>query len=499
MTESEVPRLHPEVLEVVFSHLDGKSLARCEQVCKLWNELVQRISQRTDIWKRCCEKEIDRGTRLEVLDKSFPSWHLSCLSEAEWREVYKNWCQWQHLDSWGYKTRTICEDTHIAPVTCMRTSGTSVVTGHHYGDVFLWGDDDVVNVTLHVRHVTDLSLMVYGEDNVRDLKSLLPDIPENKSELFRTLTSSWPKSKVGDEWKKHRKEGIKKSFRNLFAVLSYDERVSVWQVTNSSGNIRAPEISKLHTLRIHSDPFAAISIWGAGSIQISDYIFGGQWPLNFKWLILQRECQHIEKHYNFPPVTSPPHHKCDVVHLIKMEVAGLLSRENFSKSFQVSAITYKGLCLPIYRGGTSNSYKLLQEETQHFSSPELWEDMDGRILRIFFWRYGISIVLTDERYMYVRIDSGRQVKYNTMPYLHSHPVTVLLYGEILLLGMASGTLYLYLLHHITDLLTLDLRAVYWKHSLSSDPIIAVDITETSNGPRIAAATKDKLYCIPFHQ
>ncbi|XP_069696935.1 uncharacterized protein [Periplaneta americana] len=437
MTESEVPRLHPEVLEVVFSHLDGKSLARCEQVCKLWNELVQRISQRTDIWKRCCEKEIDRGTRLEVLDKSFPSWHLSCLSEAEWREVYKNWCQWQHLDSWGYKTRTICEDTHIAPVTCMRTSGTSVVTGHHYGDVFLWGDDDVVNVTLHVRHVTDLSLMVYGGLSKNDSEQLHHDLVISTSLdhtvqinplTFEEDTHGFPiviKEHFGPTI-------IVRSFRNLFAVLSYDERVSVWQVTNSSGNIRAPEISKLHTLRIHSDPFAAISIWGAGSIQ-------------------------------------------------------------------VSAITYKGLCLPIYRGGTSNSYKLLQEETQHFSSPELWEDMDGRILRIFFWRYGISIVLTDERYMYVRIDSGRQVKYNTMPYLHSHPVTVLLYGEILLLGMASGTLYLYLLHHITDLLTLDLRAVYWKHSLSSDPIIAVDITETSNGPRIAAATKDKLYCIPFHQ
>ncbi|XP_069696936.1 uncharacterized protein [Periplaneta americana] len=273
MTESEVPRLHPEVLEVVFSHLDGKSLARCEQVCKLWNELVQRISQRTDIWKRCCEKEIDRGTRLEVLDKSFPSWHLSCLSEAEWREVYKNWCQWQHLDSWGYKTRTICEDTHIAPVTCMRTSGTSVVTGHHYGDVFLWGDDDVVNVTLHVRHVTDLSLMVYGGLSKNDSEQLHHDLVISTSLdhtvqinplTFEEDTHGFPiviKEHFGPTI-------IVRSFRNLFAVLSYDERVSVWQVTNSSGNIRAPEISKLHTLRIHSDPFAAISIWGAGSIQV---------------------------------------------------------------------------------------------------------------------------------------------------------------------------------------------------------------------------------------
>jgi len=43
-----VPYLNPDVLEVIFSHVNGKSLARCEQVCKLWKELVQKLSQVRD-------------------------------------------------------------------------------------------------------------------------------------------------------------------------------------------------------------------------------------------------------------------------------------------------------------------------------------------------------------------------------------------------------------------------------------------------------------------
>lgn len=61
--------------------------------------------------------------------------------------------------------------------------------------------------------------------------------------------------------------------------------------------------------------------------------------------------------------------------------------------FQVSAMTSNGLCIPIFRGGHSCPYKLLQEEA-HFLPSNMWEEIHGRILKIFLWRYGISIVLT---------------------------------------------------------------------------------------------------------
>jgi hypothetical protein len=79
-----------------------------------------------------------------------------------------------------------------------------------------------------------------------------------------------------------------------------------------------------------------------------------------------------------------------------------------SFTFQVSAMTSKGLCVPIFRGGHPCTYKLLQEEAQHFSSSNMWEEIDGRILKVFLWRYGISIVLTGTVYAYNYL--------NTFPY-----------------------------------------------------------------------------------
>jgi hypothetical protein len=62
--------------------------------------------------------------------------------------------------------------------------------------------------------------------------------------------------------------------------------------------------------------------------------------------------------------------------------------------FQVSAVTSNGLCIPIFFGGNSCPCELLQKEAQHFLSSNIWEEIHGKILKIFLWRYGISIVLT---------------------------------------------------------------------------------------------------------
>jgi hypothetical protein len=43
-----VPYLNPDVMELIFSQANGKSLARCEQVCKLWKEIIQKLSQVKD-------------------------------------------------------------------------------------------------------------------------------------------------------------------------------------------------------------------------------------------------------------------------------------------------------------------------------------------------------------------------------------------------------------------------------------------------------------------
>lgn len=45
MNDKMVSHLNYEVMEVIFSHINGKLLARCEQVCKLWKDVVQGLSK----------------------------------------------------------------------------------------------------------------------------------------------------------------------------------------------------------------------------------------------------------------------------------------------------------------------------------------------------------------------------------------------------------------------------------------------------------------------
>jgi len=99
--------------------------------------------------------------RIDLLNSCYPSWHISCPSNYEWRVVYKTWCQWQHIEKWPFITRTF-EDTSLTKVICMKISGRCIITGHMNGDVLLWTCSNHVKVTSHLRPVTSLGVMVYS-------------------------------------------------------------------------------------------------------------------------------------------------------------------------------------------------------------------------------------------------------------------------------------------------------------------------------------------------
>jgi hypothetical protein len=107
--------------------------------------------------------EIDEDVRIELLNSCHPTWHILCPSNSEWRVIYETWCQWHHVGKWGFITNTVSgEDFSLDPVTCMKTSGRYVISGHTNGGVFLWDSNGSVKVASHARDVTDLSMMVYS-------------------------------------------------------------------------------------------------------------------------------------------------------------------------------------------------------------------------------------------------------------------------------------------------------------------------------------------------
>jgi hypothetical protein len=54
----------------------------------------------------------------------------------------------------------------------------------------------------------------------------------------------------------------------VFAALSYDDRISIWQLSGSTCK-KDPAIIKLHTLSTYMVGFKAISTWGNEFIQVT--------------------------------------------------------------------------------------------------------------------------------------------------------------------------------------------------------------------------------------
>lgn len=129
-----------EVLLPILALVDGASLVRCKRVCKRWLALVEAILQhRHVIWKMICQSEIDRDMLLELLGNSYPEDESGAV-EMDWFSVYKCW----------YSTRVVSEFPHHIHklksfkglVTCLKTSGEVIVTGHTTGCIAIWNARD---------------------------------------------------------------------------------------------------------------------------------------------------------------------------------------------------------------------------------------------------------------------------------------------------------------------------------------------------------------------
>lgn len=125
-----------EVLLPILALVDGASLVRCKRVCKRWLALVEAILQHSRvIWKMICLSEIDLDMLPELLGHSCPE-DESGAAEVDWFTVYKCW----------YSTRVVAKfPQHIrklksfkGEVTCLKTSGDIIVSGHTSGCIAVW-------------------------------------------------------------------------------------------------------------------------------------------------------------------------------------------------------------------------------------------------------------------------------------------------------------------------------------------------------------------------
>ncbi|KAG8232112.1 hypothetical protein J437_LFUL011655 [Ladona fulva] len=119
------------------------------------------------------------------------------------------------------------------------------------------------------------------------------------------------------------------------------------------------------------------------------------------------------------------------------------------------------------------------------------------IAKCYTWRNQFFLWITDAKKILISLDGQSYFEYDTNEVLKSYPKSALIYGNILLLGMESGSLYMYYFDNPHELLNLDLNMYHWYHPIASSSILAMEICEESSGPMLAVLCKSNIYFIEW--
>lgn len=93
--------LPPELICIIFQHLDGKSFINCRQVCIQWQNIADVLAKKNDIWKRYCKEDF-KDIYMQHVDKSSISWY----------HMYRNICSWPKINKAWENQKTIY-DAHV--------------------------------------------------------------------------------------------------------------------------------------------------------------------------------------------------------------------------------------------------------------------------------------------------------------------------------------------------------------------------------------------------
>lgn len=87
-----------EVLEIIASYLDGKTLLNFKLVSKRCNYIVSYVQRCYKPWKKICHKEIPKPYFIDLISKHFCNCtDLDHFSEKQYQMIYKLWLQWQGM------------------------------------------------------------------------------------------------------------------------------------------------------------------------------------------------------------------------------------------------------------------------------------------------------------------------------------------------------------------------------------------------------------------
>ncbi|KAF2895254.1 hypothetical protein ILUMI_10920 [Ignelater luminosus] len=121
-----------EIIERILYYCDGKTLLNAKYVDETWKNIVEFLTQKTQIWKWCCFEEIPQNELVNYSEK-----YENYNDEDKWLNIYNTWYSWQNIKE-NVQFATFLCPAEIPRITYVAVSGNYIAVGSEDGRVKIY-------------------------------------------------------------------------------------------------------------------------------------------------------------------------------------------------------------------------------------------------------------------------------------------------------------------------------------------------------------------------
>ncbi|XP_072393161.1 uncharacterized protein [Diabrotica undecimpunctata] len=117
--------LPTEIIERILRYCDGKTLLNARKTDDKFKAVVDYLTQKTQIWKCCCNEDIPKNQLIEYLQR------YNEESYDKWLNIYINWSSWEN------PKQVVCDiilsPVEVPKISCMAVSRHFIAVGSQDG------------------------------------------------------------------------------------------------------------------------------------------------------------------------------------------------------------------------------------------------------------------------------------------------------------------------------------------------------------------------------
>ncbi|XP_019877197.1 uncharacterized protein LOC109605070 [Aethina tumida] len=123
-----------EIIELILMKCDGKTLLNCRHIDDKTAEIVDYLSQKTQIWKWCCNEDIPKNEMVDYCRRYTGGYQ----DYRKWLHIYQNWYAWHNPSDITCKMKGT--PVEISRISCLAVLGNLVAVGSEDGRLKVYRD-----------------------------------------------------------------------------------------------------------------------------------------------------------------------------------------------------------------------------------------------------------------------------------------------------------------------------------------------------------------------